>query len=74
MPIQIPLSGDEGIVIAGGFASWAVASATACALRVAEAEKDVLYVTTAGANVVPINGETEGAKVVSDRVGAETTA
>ncbi|RBQ79302.1 hypothetical protein FVER14953_21268 [Fusarium verticillioides] len=73
MVIRIPPNGGEGVKIAGGFASWDVASATACALGVTEADKDVLYVTTAGGNVVPISGQTEGAKIVGNRVGTETS-
>ncbi|KAF5572746.1 hypothetical protein FPANT_12850 [Fusarium pseudoanthophilum] len=72
MVIRVLPNGGEGVTIAGGFASWDVASATACAFGVTEADKDVLYVTTAGGNVVPINGQTEGAKIVGIRVGAET--
>ncbi|KAF5971917.1 hypothetical protein FBULB1_8967 [Fusarium bulbicola] len=71
MVIRIPPNGGEGIVIAGGFVSWDVASATACALGVTDADKNILYVTTAGGNVVPINGQTEGAKIVGIRVGAD---
>ncbi|KAF5586886.1 uncharacterized protein FSUBG_11985 [Fusarium subglutinans] len=71
MVIRIPRNGGEGVVIAGGFASWDVASATACALGVTDADQNILYVTTAGGNVVPINGQTEGAKVVGIRVGAD---
>ncbi|KAG5792264.1 hypothetical protein H9Q69_008692 [Fusarium xylarioides] len=74
MVIRIPPNGGEGVVVAGGFASWDVASATACAVGVTEADKDVLYVTTAGGNVVPINGKTEGAKIVGIRVGKDTVA
>ncbi|KAF4501981.1 hypothetical protein FAGAP_1772 [Fusarium agapanthi] len=73
MVIRIPPNGGEGVVIAAGFASWDVASATACALGVTKADKDMLYVTTAGGNVVPINGQTEAAKIVVVKVGAETT-
>ncbi|KAF4435247.1 hypothetical protein FACUT_7351 [Fusarium acutatum] len=73
MLIRVPPNGGEGAVIAGEFASWDVASATACALGVTDADKDVLYVTTAGGNVVLINGQTEAAKVVSIRVGADTS-
>ncbi|KAF5539444.1 hypothetical protein FMEXI_8933 [Fusarium mexicanum] len=71
MVIRIPPNGGEGVVIAGGFASWDVASATACALGVTDADRNILYVTTAGGNVVPINGQTEGAKIVGIRVGAD---
>ncbi|KAG5746298.1 hypothetical protein H9Q72_008253 [Fusarium xylarioides] len=74
MVIRIPSNGGQGVKIAGGFASWDVASATACALGVTEADKYVLYVTTAGGNVVPINGQTEGAKIVGIRVGKDTVA
>ncbi|KAF5720110.1 hypothetical protein FMUND_4394 [Fusarium mundagurra] len=73
MVIQVRPNGGEGVTIAGGFASWDVASATACAVGVTEGDKDVLYVTTAGGNVVPINGQTEAAKIVGIRVGAETS-
>ncbi|KAF4956530.1 hypothetical protein FSARC_11532 [Fusarium sarcochroum] len=74
MVIRIPPNGGEGVKIAGGVASWDVASATACALGVTEADKDVLYITTAGANVVPISGETEAAKIVAIRVGAKAAS
>ncbi|KAF5687187.1 hypothetical protein FDENT_5511 [Fusarium denticulatum] len=73
MVIRVPPNGGEGVKIAGGFGSRDVASATACTLGVTGADKDVLYVTTAGGNVVPINGQTEGAKIVAIRVGAETS-
>ncbi|KAF5691724.1 hypothetical protein FCIRC_302 [Fusarium circinatum] len=71
MVIRISPNGGEDVIIEGGFASWDVASATACALGVTYADKNILYVTTAGGNVVPINGQTEGAKIVGIRVGAD---
>ena len=54
----------------GDFASWDVASPTACVLGKTEADKDVLYITTAGGNVVPVNGQTEAAKILAIKVGA----
>ncbi|KAH8895630.1 hypothetical protein GQ53DRAFT_853660 [Thozetella sp. PMI_491] len=69
MVMKIAPSGGEAVKIAGGWASWDVASATACALGRTEADKNVLYVTTAGANVMPINGQTEPAKVLALQVG-----
>lgn len=74
MVIQIPPKGGEGVVIAGDFVSWDVVSVTAWALGVAKEDSNVFYVTTAVGNVVLINGETQSARVVSIRVGAETTA
>lgn len=69
MVIRIPPNGGEGAKIAGGFASWDVAAPTACVFGVTESDRDVLYVVTAGANVVPIDGQTEAAKVLAIRMG-----
>ncbi|KAI7763197.1 hypothetical protein LZL87_012234 [Fusarium oxysporum] len=74
MVIRIPPNGGESIKIAGGVCVLGCGIGYGLCSRVTEADKAVLYVTTAGANVVPINGQTEAAKIVSIRVGAETTA
>lgn len=54
--------------IAGDLKDWEVAAATACAFGKGEEDRGTLYVCTAGANVVPIDGKTEGAKVVAFEV------
>ncbi|CAI6335537.1 unnamed protein product [Periconia digitata] len=66
MVFKTELEGSGGTSrIAGGLKEWDVASGTACALGVGEGGEEVLYVSTAGANELPIVGETEAAKVVA---------
>ncbi|PVI01755.1 hypothetical protein DM02DRAFT_704385 [Periconia macrospinosa] len=62
------VKGGGVVRIAGGLKEWDVAAATACVFGKGEADRGTLYVCTAGANVVPIEGKTEGAKVVAVEV------
>ncbi|KAF4966675.1 hypothetical protein FSARC_5664 [Fusarium sarcochroum] len=58
---RIPAAGGEVATVAGEEKAMTVAGSTACVLS--EDEK-TLYVVTAGANAVPVDGKTEPAKVV----------
>lgn len=58
-------AGSEVVKIAGGLKAWDVASATACTFGRSKGDGDVLYISTAGANVIPIDGQSEPAKVVA---------
>jgi sugar lactone lactonase YvrE len=55
----------EAEVIAGDYTSMDVAGGTACALGRGSGDTNVLYVCTSGANAMPVNGQTEPAKVVA---------
>jgi hypothetical protein len=55
----------EAISIAGGFKSMDVAGCTACAVGRTPEDKNVLYVCTGGGNSLPVDGQTEPAKVVA---------
>ncbi|KAF5005214.1 hypothetical protein FDECE_8335 [Fusarium decemcellulare] len=65
MVMKIPPGGGSAIRIAGGFTEWEVAAATACTFGRTKEDRHVLYVTTAGANVIPIGEKSEPAKVVA---------
>ena len=65
MVMKVLPNGGGTVKIAGGFTSWEVASATACTFGRTEKDRHVLYVTTAGANVIPIEGKSEPAKIVA---------
>ncbi|CEI62790.1 hypothetical protein FVEN_g635 [Fusarium venenatum] len=59
--VQIPAAGGATGKVAGDEKTLDLAGATACVLS--EDEK-VLYVATSGANVMPVDGQTEPAKIV----------
>ncbi|RGP67229.1 hypothetical protein FSPOR_6118 [Fusarium sporotrichioides] len=59
--VQIPAAGGAAGKVAGDEKTLVLAGSTACVLS--EDEK-VLYVATSGANAMPLDGETEPAKIV----------
>ncbi|KAG8673301.1 hypothetical protein FPOAC2_06743 [Fusarium poae] len=59
--VQIPAAGGAAVKVAGDEKTLVLAGSTACVLS--EDEK-VLYVATSGANAMPVDGETEPAKIV----------
>jgi sugar lactone lactonase YvrE len=70
MVMKVPPGGGEAVLLAGAYTSMEVASGTACALGRTDEDKDVLYVCTSGAIILPVNGETEPAKVVAIKLDA----
>ncbi|EKJ67681.1 hypothetical protein NXS19_007482 [Fusarium pseudograminearum] len=58
---QIPAAGGAAVKVAGDEKTLILAGATACVLS--EDEK-ILYIATSGANAMPVDGETEPAKIV----------
>lgn len=64
-PPRAGAGAGAAVVVAGDAASMAVAGGTACALGRTEDDGNVLYVCTSGANAVPVNGQSEGAKIVA---------
>jgi hypothetical protein len=59
--VRIPATGGEATVVAGEAKALDVAGSTACVFG---QDERVLYVTTCGANAVPVDGKTEPAKIV----------
>ncbi|KAF4496874.1 hypothetical protein FAGAP_6956 [Fusarium agapanthi] len=59
--VRIPASGGEAVVVAGEAKAFDVAGSTACVFA---EDEGVLYVSTSGANAVPVDGKTEPAKIV----------
>ncbi|KAF5689206.1 hypothetical protein FCIRC_1536 [Fusarium circinatum] len=59
--VRIPASGGEAVVVAGEAKAFDVAGSTACVFG---EDEGVLYVSTCGANAVPVDGKTEPAKIV----------
>ncbi|WZH47920.1 uncharacterized protein QYS62_009083 [Fusarium acuminatum] len=58
---RIPAAGGESVTVAGEEKSMVVAGATACVFN---KDETVLYVSTSGAHVMPVDGVSEPAKVV----------
>ncbi|KAF4454692.1 hypothetical protein F53441_2770 [Fusarium austroafricanum] len=63
--VRIPAAGGKAVTVAGEEKGFAVAGSTACVFG---NDERVLYVATSGANAVPVNGETEPAKIVEVRL------
>ncbi|KAG5773430.1 hypothetical protein H9Q72_000802 [Fusarium xylarioides] len=59
--VRIPATGGEVAVVAGEAKAFDVAGSTACVFG---EDEGVLYVSTSGANAVPVDGKTEPAKIV----------
>ncbi|KAK2126029.1 hypothetical protein NOF04DRAFT_1400624 [Fusarium oxysporum II5] len=59
--VRIPATGGEAAVVAGEAKAFDVAGSTACVFG---EDEGVLYVSTSGANAVPVDGKTEPAKIV----------
>nr|WOD45630.1 hypothetical protein [Trichoderma atroviride] len=70
MVFKISADSSNAVRVAGGYTLWEVASATACTFGRSASDQDVLYISTAGANVLPINGQTEPAKIVGIDISA----
>ncbi|RFU75442.1 cytochrome p450 [Trichoderma arundinaceum] len=64
MVFKISPDNSNAVKVAGGLASWEVAAATACTFGRSANDENVLYISTAGANVIPIDGQTEPAKIL----------
>ncbi|KAM0561304.1 hypothetical protein ACHAPJ_003183 [Fusarium lateritium] len=63
--VRIPAAGGETATVAGEEKAMTVAGSTAC---VFSEDERALYVATAGANAIPLDGKTEPAKVVEVRL------
>lgn len=70
MVFKISPDNSKAVRVVGGYVSWEAASATACTFGRSANDQNVLYISTAGANVLPINGQTEPAKIVAINVDA----
>ncbi|SCN90736.1 uncharacterized protein FFB20_08783 [Fusarium fujikuroi] len=63
--VRIPATGGKAVVVAGEAKAFDVAGSTACVFGEYEG---VLYISTSGANAVPVDGKTEPAKIVEVRL------
>ncbi|CCT73586.1 uncharacterized protein FFUJ_09609 [Fusarium fujikuroi IMI 58289] len=63
--VRIPATGGKAVVVAGEAKAFDVAGSTACVFG---EDEGVLYISTSGANAVPVDGKTEPAKIVEVRL------
>ncbi|KAI0550472.1 hypothetical protein F4679DRAFT_572849 [Xylaria curta] len=65
MVFRIPPGGGEAVRVVGDYSSWEAAAATACTFGSSANDQNFLYITTAGAYVIPIKGMIEPAKILA---------
>lgn len=63
--VKVVAGSSEAVTVAGKQDSLEIGGGTACAFGRKEEDKGILYVVTAGALAMPVNGEVEPAKVVA---------
>ncbi|KAG4254136.1 hypothetical protein FPRO03_06476 [Fusarium proliferatum] len=63
--VRIPATGGKAVLVAGEAKAFDVAGSTACVFG---EDEGVLYISTSGANAVPVDGKTEPAKIVEVRL------
>lgn len=70
MVFKISPDSSNAVKVVGGYTLWEAASATACTFGRSANDQNVLYISTAGANVIPIDGRTEPAKILAINISA----